>query len=350
MAHSPRSHTRAGSRASLASVGQMPVIKEDSNTTTIPTSPTTPPPILLRVPAKNPRRSLCLLAEGTGIPYVAGFQDMPPGALTPAEAKEEVEDGDEETIVGQMTPTPPVRLEDGEWDNRGWRPNNMQRRCHYALVMAVAMVILVGLAVGLSLGLTKTHGNNQDTILPALPTGAFTFDTILQSSSAACISNPNAWRCLPYEEGPQARFNWTIKEMGLGYAVSSSNDPIASSFENVPLALFDAGEEDERFTFSFKLNITAEPPITASNRAAKCTYTDTTLHATIWTRRGRQRPYSAVHGRSSFVNWPGLVEIAETKNATLGVPDCVDSQGNTIADVQAGMGICECVYRTKEWI
>ncbi|KAL7796865.1 hypothetical protein V8C37DRAFT_333755 [Trichoderma ceciliae] len=156
MSHSPKFHTRAGSRASLVSVGQMPVIKEDSNIISIPTSPTPPPPILLRVPAKNPRRSLGPPAKGTVIPYITGFQDLPPGFLAPTECKDEGDDGDEETVVGQMTPTPPVRLGDGRWDGEGWRRNNTQGRCHFILIMAVIMVILLGLAVGLSLGLTKT--------------------------------------------------------------------------------------------------------------------------------------------------------------------------------------------------
>ncbi|KKP04866.1 hypothetical protein THAR02_03044 [Trichoderma harzianum] len=233
MSQSPKFHARAGSRASLASVGQMPVINEDSNAVPMSTSPTTPPPAILRVPTKNPRRSMGPPAGGPIIPYVIGFQDMPPGVLTPAECKDEGDDGDEDTVVGQMTPTPPS---------------------------------------------------------------------------------------------------------GSGYVISSSNDPIVSSFSNIPLNLLDGGNEDERVTFSFTLDVTFEPPVTATNRAARCTYTDTTYEATLWTKRGAQQPYNSVQKRMVYGNWTGLVEISEKKNATLGVPQCVDSQGIVIADVQAEMG------------
>ncbi|KAL6801165.1 hypothetical protein GGI42DRAFT_39679 [Trichoderma sp. SZMC 28013] len=354
MSQSPKFHTRAGSRASLASVGQMPVINEDTNAIPMSTSPTTPPPAMLRVPTKNPRRSMGPPTEGATIPYVIGFQDMPPGILTPAECKDEGDDGDEDTVVGQMTPTPPVRPGNGQWDGENWKPNNTQRRCHLVLIVAVILVVLVGLAVGLSLGLTKAsannrRGNSQIAFASDVPTGAFAIDTLLQDSSTACTSNPSTWSCLSSQGGHVVRFYWNITQSGSGYLISSSNDPIVSSFSNIPLTLLDGGSEDERVTFSFTLDVTFEPPITATNRAAKCTYTDTTFEATLWTKRGTQQPYSSVQKRTGYGNWTGLVEIAEKKNATLGMPQCVDSQGTVIADVQAEMGTCECAYRAKGW-
>lgn len=84
-----------------------------------------------------------------------GFQDMPPGVLTPTECKDEGDDGDEDTVVGQMTPTPPVQSGNSQWDDENWKLNHTQRRCHMILIIAVILVVLVGLAVGLSLGLTK---------------------------------------------------------------------------------------------------------------------------------------------------------------------------------------------------
>ncbi|KAM0255673.1 hypothetical protein ACHAQJ_005517 [Trichoderma viride] len=353
MAHSPKFHARAGSRASLVSVGQMPVIEEDSNIITIPTSsPTTPEPIMLRVPAKNPRRSLGPPTEGTVMPYLIGFQDMPPGTMDPTEPKDEGDDGDEETVVGQMTPPPPTRrLRNGRWDGEGWRPNDLQRRCHLVLIVAGLLVVLVGLAIGLALGLTKSHVSNQDVFFSDLPTGAFSFDTTLYDSSSSCTSRPSTWRCLSSKQGPPARFYWNITEVNSVYQVSSTNDPIASSIANIPLTILDGGREDERFVFSFRFNATVEPPITTTNRAAKCTYTDTTYQATLWTKRDIQQPYNATQKkRSGYVNWPGRVEIVEIKNATLGVPDCVDSEGAKVVDVRGVMGTCGCVYRTERWI
>ncbi|KAL6877026.1 hypothetical protein J3F83DRAFT_727863 [Trichoderma novae-zelandiae] len=353
MSHSPKFHARAGSRASLVSVGQMPVIDEDSNTIAMQPSSTTaatpPPPAVLRVPAKTPRRSMDPLTEGPPLPHIVGRLDLPPGVLTAAECKDEDDEGDEETVVGQMTPGRRMASEEERWEAGG-----LQRRCHLVLVMAVVLVLLVGLAVGLSLGLTKSETDGHDdgsrnTFLPDLPTGTFAFDPILQASSSECTSDPNTWRCLSSEEGSLPRFSWTITQENALYRISSRNDPIAS-FTNIPLVILDGGEEDERLTFSFKMNVTVKPLATTTNRAAKCTYPDTTYTATLWTKRGTQKPYSSIQTRrAEYGSWMGLVEVAETKNAALGVPECVDARGDAVADVQARLGTCECVYRTKGW-
>ncbi|KAH0489273.1 hypothetical protein TgHK011_009712 [Trichoderma gracile] len=160
MSHLPKFHTRAWSKASLASVGQLPVIDENSNTIIIipPSSTTTtpsPPPALLRSSAGNFKRNMGPLAERQpNNPYIVGFMDLPPGVLTINECKDEEgdDDEDEETVTGQMTPVPrgcPEKF--GRWRTGG----SLQRRCHVVLVVAVVLVVLVGLAVGLALGLTK---------------------------------------------------------------------------------------------------------------------------------------------------------------------------------------------------
>lgn len=149
MAHSTKIHTRAGSRASLVSVGQMPVIKEDS-------SIIAPAPVMLRIPSKNPRRSLGPQPQGVIIPYITGFQDLPSKTLAVTESKTEGDDGDEKTVVGQMTPPPTEALRKRRWNGEEWTPSDSQRKCHLVIVSSVVMVIIAGIATGLTLGLTKT--------------------------------------------------------------------------------------------------------------------------------------------------------------------------------------------------
>jgi hypothetical protein len=151
MAHSTKIHSRAGSRTSFVSVGQMPVIKEDSHIVA-------PAPVILRIPSKNPRRSLGPQPQGIIIPYITGFQDLPPQAPAVAECdKTEGNDGDEKTIVGQMTPP---RTETSKkkrrWNGEEWTPSESQRKCHLVIVSSVVLVIIAGIATGLTLGLTKT--------------------------------------------------------------------------------------------------------------------------------------------------------------------------------------------------
>lgn len=151
MAHSTKIHTRAGSRTSLVSVGQMPVIREDSIIA--------PAPVMLRIPSKNPRRSLGPPPQGIIIPYIAGFQDLPPEMLAVTECrKTEGTDGDEKTVVGQMTPPPTEtsKKKKKRWNGEEWTPSGSQRKCYLVIVSSVVLVIIAGLATGLTLGLTKT--------------------------------------------------------------------------------------------------------------------------------------------------------------------------------------------------
>lgn len=193
--------------------------------------------------------------------------------------------------------------------------------------------------------------SNQDAFYPDLPIGGFVVDTALYGSSSACTSNPNAWRCLSSKESRVPRFYWTITEVDSNYQISSADDPIASSLTDIPLTVLDEGEEEERFVLSYKFNTTVELAITATNRAAKCVYSDMIFQATLWTKREMQQPSRTTKKRDDYVKWPGLVEIMEIKNATLGgAPECVDSKGDKIADVQSDARACECIYRTKGWI
>ncbi|KAL7897024.1 hypothetical protein HDV63DRAFT_411428 [Trichoderma sp. SZMC 28014] len=150
MVHSTKIHTRAGSRTSLVSVGQMPVIKEDSIIA--------PAPVMLHIPSKNPRRSLGPQPQGIIIPYIAGFQDLPPEMLAVAECdKTQGADGDEKTVVGQMTPPPTATpRKKRRWNGEEWTPSESQRKCHLVIVSSVVLVIIAGIATGLTLGLTKT--------------------------------------------------------------------------------------------------------------------------------------------------------------------------------------------------
>lgn len=153
MAHSTKIHARAGSRTSLVSVGQMPVIKEDSIIVA-------PAPVMLRIPSKNaPRRSLGPQPQGAIIPYITGFQDLPPQmpAATECHIITEGNDGDEKTVVGQMTPPPAeTSRRKRRWNGEEWTPSDSQRKCHLVMVSSVVLVIIAGLATGLTLGLTKT--------------------------------------------------------------------------------------------------------------------------------------------------------------------------------------------------
>jgi hypothetical protein len=127
----------------------MPVIREDSIIA--------PAPVMFHIPSKNPRRSLGPQPQGIIIPYITGFQDLPPEMLAVKECRKiNGDDGDEKTVVGQMTPPPTETSKKRRWNGEEWTPSDSQRKCYLVIVSSVVLVIIAGLATGLTLGLTKT--------------------------------------------------------------------------------------------------------------------------------------------------------------------------------------------------
>ena len=82
--------------------------------------------------------------------------------------------------------------------------------------------------------------------------------------------------------------------------------------------------------------------LTPDNKAAKCTFEDTSFEATLWTKKaenGREKDAS-----QKFGGWPGDVEVVQKKSAGEGAQKCVDNSGKEIGDVNDGNGECECRY------
>lgn len=112
------------------------------------------------------------------------------------------------------------------------------------------------------------------------------------------------------------------------------------------MKLLDSGKDSERFVFSYSTNktVVSSTNLTPATRATKCSYTDTTFQATLYTHRHGKNAATPPKDQNGFESWPGTVEIDEFKNATLGSPECVDNTDLPIADVQTGIGSCQCLY------
>jgi hypothetical protein len=341
----PRSPT---SRASLTSVGQMPVIDEDDEARTAPK----PPAVPLRSPQRSYRRSM---ARGLPPPYVPATYLPPvyrPPYLEAAERKKaaDLEAGkDPKKVAAGATAASRLRKRSSDKD---WKNDSRRRSCRFVALLLVLMAIVVGLAVGLTLGL-KDRGKHDSSSLEAassrFPAGSFAFNTTLRRTATDCTSNPATWRCYPYEQGSPATFFWIVSAVSShAFAVSSSDNPFAPAFANVSMRLVDGNQPAERFVFSFSTDTVVVPSdaLTPGNRAARCAFDDTEFEATVWTRRrggATVRPPDRAPGEG-FVEWPGDVEVAQVKKAQPGSPKCEDVDGAVIADVQAGAGTCECRY------
>lgn len=184
---------------------------------------------------------------------------------------------------------------------------------------------------------------------PIYPAGSFAFNTTLRETRTDCTSNPSTWRCYPYNIGGSATFFWTISpsKKSDSYTISSVDNPFAPSFGSLELNVTDPGLRTEHFVFSFSMNRTVIPDsaLTPGNRAAKCNFDNTNFEATFWVRQRDGLAFDPPEkGSTHFTQWPGDVQVVQKEEFSLGQPMCEDSSGEIIADVQAGLGNCECRY------
>ncbi|KAK0657294.1 hypothetical protein B0T16DRAFT_452776 [Cercophora newfieldiana] len=286
------------------------------------------------IPEKSPRR---LTAMGTGAVTPMSLGSAPQGSVesVPDRTSEALEKG----------------LLEREWIAKrgGW----------YRLVLGALLVLgcVVGLAVGLALGL-----QNRNTPPPPLPTdlfpaGSYAFTTSLTSVSTSCITASLTWRCFPYStfslSNPSlssATFYWVIKPVtSYSYAISSSDNPFAPSFSDIPLTLIHGNQNTERFTFNFTMGFVVTPSTTSTSAATRCTFNDTLMSATVWTRMRAEYPKGIElveaprNATRVFAPWPFRVEVSQVAR---GRPECRDVEGRVV-DVDfegTGDGECRCEY------
>jgi hypothetical protein len=206
---------------------------------------------------------------------------------------------------------------------------------------------------------TDTIPSSQEHLFPA---GSWSFTTALTAVSTDCTSNPATFSCFPgsvYSAGAPnasaALWHWTITPLNsYAYAISSSANPFAPVFDNVPLTLVDGNQYTERLVFNFTLALPTVPAIDlvpGQHSAATCTFRTTVLSATLWTRTRADYPASIAavpepkEASTNFAPWPFQVDIAEVQAPGAGVPECVDTRGATLGDFsRAGGGSCGCWY------
>ncbi|KAI1638977.1 hypothetical protein F4809DRAFT_597943 [Biscogniauxia mediterranea] len=283
-------------------------------------------------------------------------------------------------------------------------PAKRRKWYRVALLSFFGIAIVVGLAVGLVVGLRRHR--KYDTIPPdddepaplLFPDGSYAFITALYDTSTACTSDPDTFRCFPStvynnaSQGDEAMttFLWSIREAPSErgqYIISSSSSSSSSSsatdpqpvpqFSNITLALLDSNQDSERLAFEFPMAIAVEhvgataptngtttttttidededdeeeDGMADSETTMTCYYNDTTMRATIWTRRPAEyHPRgSGGGGGEGFDPWPYAVEVEQLVSPGPDVPDCRDAEGNRVGNLTAGGaegGSCACRYR-----
>ncbi|OAA82180.1 hypothetical protein LEL_01725 [Akanthomyces lecanii RCEF 1005] len=357
----------ASSRASIASIAHLPRLTETGEINRAL------PKVPLRVPQKNPRRSLPpggFPPSGSGpTPYVSPdgspHPSVPPTPTSPMSppispfktTASDAETNEFHSPRGSVTPQNMAEAEEPE-DEKEWI-DHRKRRCRFMILVGVFTAIVAALTIGLAVGLSKSSGKSGSksssggSANAVFPAGSYSFDTYLRENSTGCTSRATSWRCYPESAsggssiGGRATFYWTLQATGpRSYYVSGAENPFAPDFANLAATMLDADQPTERLTFAFSTNKTVVPTDAGApgSRVARCTYTGTVFQATLWTRRRGGQPFEAPSHPSQYAPWPGDFEVAQYKNSTIGDPVCVDQQGKSIADIQAAGGSCMCRY------
>jgi len=197
------------------------------------------------------------------------------------------------------------------------------------------------------------------------PLGTYTIRTFLDTVQSNCTSNPATWACFPYtvyNESPVkalSSFDWVISQNSNKntYVISSTQNPFAITFSNVPLNLVDAGQSTERYKFQLTMSKEVRPgsALTSDNAATTCFFNTTTFTAYLYTKISSTYPSendgsAQAAGKSSFPVWPFQVRIEQSAGTGSDVPNCYKlNNGNPgervpLKDLTDG-GLCSCLYR-----
>ncbi|KAI9805872.1 MAG: hypothetical protein M1825_000486 [Sarcosagium campestre] len=276
------------------------------------------------------------------------------------------------------------------------------------LISIVVIGIIVGLAVGLTVGLKKKNSDasaadpaaaaTSDAPAPPgpFPEGAFALPTFLDSISTNCTTNPSTWQCFPGATIAESSaseaattFDWIIKRADTpssriraraadddgdekedlptdGLTISSSDNPFALTFKDVPLTLLDKGEPSERYTFQISMDKTVYPDASLDGATQPvCYYNGTTFQAQLFTRQEKTFPSAndtsktdssttSIAGAASlkFKPWPYAIRVEQLVAGGANVPACYKTingqDGGRVSDElenTAPGSSCSCLYR-----
>ncbi|KAL7897025.1 hypothetical protein HDV64DRAFT_49007 [Trichoderma sp. TUCIM 5745] len=173
---------------------------------------------------------------------------------------------------------------------------------------------------------------------------------VLYGSLSACNPIPNAWRCLS-SKGRLPFFNENATEEDTNHQVSSTEDLMISSCETIILQVFDEGEKDKRFLFSFEINTTVGAGYHFGQSCRKAHLHRYDFFSSHFLDKAGVT--IAKQHSSKMIEWTGQGWCKSWKLRTRYWE--LDQMGRNLREVQllmsrAKRGACERLYRTKGWI
>ncbi|KAJ9161490.1 hypothetical protein NKR19_g2210 [Coniochaeta hoffmannii] len=316
----------ARNRASLVAAQAMPIIAEDDSV----------------APAVPKRSSSRRIAKPITPPPIYTYNYTPFSSRSPTNSTIPTTDSSNGTLPDRKPENNNAAIHRQEWLARrgGW---------YRILVIAFLLIaLIVGLSVGLTLGLRKKSTSSITTpeeLSSLFPAGNYTLTIALSSISTSCSSSPKTWRCYPYtlyspsspsSNSSSATFFWTISpKTSYSYAISSTPNPFAPNFSDLPLTIVDANQYTEHFTFNFSLSHSSivDGALGPSDPSTTtCWFNSTVVAVTLWTRikadypdgiGGVSVPLNGTAGDGAFATWPYRVEFERDSDGNRGVYESV---------------------------
>ncbi|KAG8533851.1 uncharacterized protein KY384_001592 [Bacidia gigantensis] len=240
------------------------------------------------------------------------------------------------------------------------------------LILSFLLILLIALAVGLGVGLSQKKKNNSPpapasspspSSAPAgpFPAGSYTFTTYLTLAASNCTGESTAWTCQPSmtysstspssQAASKAQFNWIIASTAPNtFTISSTQNPFAIDFKDVPLSILDTGLATERYTFRTTVPKTVFP---SASFSTQCFYNSTLFSGNLYTKKPPDTPPAAGGSTDmAFPDWKFAVDAAQSVGGGEGVPDCYNggqrvTQGD-LAEQKGAGDFCSCGYKNYD--
>ena len=192
-----------------------------------------------------------------------------------------------------------------------------------------------------------------------LPVGSWSVVTFLNTVYTNCTSDPATWTCFPYTiyaNNPvqaEATFNWIISTGSnpSTYVISSTNNPFAIEFQNIPMTIKDAGTPSEHYWFQITMDKQVSPSqaITADNSAATCFFNGTTFTGYLYTKLASGYPPGGQSTGGTYSQWPFAARAEQTMSGGEGVPNCYETNNGNLGqqipvNATAFGDLCDCLY------
>lgn len=227
------------------------------------------------------------------------------------------------------------------------------------IFLFVVLLVVIGLAVGLGVGLGRRNSASGNSLSgsasnsnssPTFPQGSYAINVYLTTVATNCTSNPLAFSCYPYTTygsdptDSMGTLNWIIastsssndNSSNQNYTLSTSQNPFAPLFSNIPLILTAEGTPDEHYAFTVEQQkMVVVSSLAADGENGVCYYNNTAFSGQLYTQKPLQNVTAdknssmAQMQSGDWMPWPYALNLTQSVAGGDRVPDCYEKTDST---------------------